>query len=196
MPVWSWLRQRGRCRHCGAPIGALPLLAEVAGAGIAALAVATLEPAAAGLFTLIGWWLLALALIDARHGRLPDPLTLPLAGLGVAVAFVAPRPGLAGIEASLLGALLGYAVFATVAVAYRRWRGREGLGRGDAKLLAALGAWLGVEGLAPTILGGAALALLVALLSGLRRADDALALGPWLAVAGGGLIWWRLWLAG
>lgn len=196
VPVGSWLAQHGRCRRCGEPIGALPLLAELAGLAIAVLGVATLGLAAGLLFLLVGWWLLALALIDGHHGRLPDALTLPLLALGLAAAAFLPIGGLVGPLDSLLGAALGYAVFVAVGLAYRRWRGREGLGRGDAKLLAALGAWLGPQGLAPTILLGATAALVVALVSGLRRGDDALPFGPWLAMAGGLLLWWRLWLAG
>lgn len=108
MPLWSWLRRRGRCRHCGVWIGWQPLLAELAGAGIAALAWATLPAPAAALATLVGWWLLLLALIDAAHGRLPDVLTLPLLLLGLAVAAAAPLPGLPSLLASGLGAALGF----------------------------------------------------------------------------------------
>ncbi len=192
VPVWSWLRQRGRCRHCGASIGWLPLVAELAGGGVAVLAFATLDPASAALATLLGWWLLLLALIDAEHGRLPDVLTLPLTGLGVVVAVAAPVPGLVDPLASALGALFGFLLFVAVARLYRAWRGRDGLGHGDAKLLAALGAWLGLGGLAPAILTAAILALGFALASGRHRADDALAFGPWLALAGFVLFCWQL----
>lgn len=192
VPLWSWLRQGGRCRHCGAWIGWLPLMAETAGGGVALAAFATLAPSSALLVTVIGWWLLLLALIDAEHGRLPDVLTLPLVVAGLGAAIFLPLRGLAGPLASGLGAVVGFTLFASVARLYRAWRGRVGLGGGDAKLLAALGAWLGLEGLAPVILVAALLALGFALSSGLRRVEDALAFGPWLALAGGGLLWWRL----
>jgi prepilin signal peptidase PulO-like enzyme (type II secretory pathway) len=104
------------------------------------------------LATLLGWWLLVLALVDAEHGRLPDVLTLPLLALGLAAAALAPLPGLASPLDSALGAASGFLVFYLVARLYAAWRGRPGLGLGDAKLLAALGAWLGVAGLAPLIL--------------------------------------------
>jgi leader peptidase (prepilin peptidase) / N-methyltransferase len=195
VPLWSWLRQGGRCRHCGARIGWLPLLAEVAGGGVAGLAFATLAVPNAVLLTAVGWWLLLLALVDAEHGRLPDALTLPLLLAGIAAAAFPPVPGLVGLGASGLGAALGFLSFAAVGRLYLAWRGRVGLGGGDAKLLAALGAWLGLEGVAPGILGAALLGLGFALLSGSRRADDALAFGPWLAIAGGGLFWWQLWAA-
>jgi leader peptidase (prepilin peptidase) / N-methyltransferase len=195
VPLWSWLHQRGRCRHCGARIGWLLLLAEVAGGGVAGLAFATLGVPSAALLTLNGWWLLLLALIDAEHGRLPDVLTLPLVVAGVAAAVFLPVPGLVGPVASVLGAALGFAIFAGIDRLYRAWRGRIGLGLGDAKLLAALGAWVGLEGLSLVILAAALLALGYALLSGLKRAEDALAFGPWLALAGFGLVWWQLWAA-
>lgn len=195
VPLWSWLRQRGRCRRCGAGIGWLPLLAEGAGGAVGCLAFATLPLPSAALLTGIGWWLLLAALIDAEHGRLPDPLTLPLVAAGLAFAVLLPMPGLVGPLASGLGAGFGFALFFTVDRLYRAWRGRAGLGRGDAKLLAALGAWLGVQALPQIVLGAALLALAVALASGRRRAEDALAFGPWLATAGFALFWWQLRLA-
>jgi leader peptidase (prepilin peptidase) / N-methyltransferase len=195
VPLWSWLRQAGCCRHCGARIGWLPLLAEVTGGGVALLAFATLAAPSAALLTAVGWWLLLLALVDVEHGRLPDVLTLPLLLAGIAAAARLPVPGLVGLGASGLGAALGFLLFAAVGRLYLAWRGRVGLGGGDAKLLAALGAWLGLEGVAPGVLAAALLGLGFALLSGSRRAEDALAFGPWLAIAGGGLFWWQLWAA-
>jgi leader peptidase (prepilin peptidase) / N-methyltransferase len=192
LPLWSWLRQRGRCRQCGARIGWQPLLAEVAASAIILIAWATLAPASAMLATLVGWWLLLLALVDDEHGRLPDVLTLPLLALGLAVASLAPLPGLASPLDSALGAVAGFLVFYLVARLYAAWRGRPGLGLGDAKLLAALGAWLGVAGLAPLILIAALAGLGFALASGKRRPEDAIAFGPCLALAGGGLLWWQL----
>ncbi len=162
----------------------------------AGLAFPTLAAPAAALLTVIGWWLLLLALIDAEHGRLPDVLTLPLAATGVAAATLLPLPGLVAPCASGLGAVTGFLLFVAVDRLYRAWRGRVGLGRGDAKLLAALGAWLRLEGLAPLILLAAVAAIGLALLRGQRRGDDALAFGPWLALAGFGLFWWQLLAAG
>ncbi len=183
MPVWSWLAQGGRCRHCGARIGWQPLLAELAGAGIGAAAFAFLAPAPALLLAVIGWWVLLLALIDTAHGRLPDVLTLPLAAAGPLAAALAPLPGLAPPMDGLLGAVLGFALFWAIGRLYARWRGREGLGLGDAKLLAAAGAWLGPAGLAPTLLLAATTALGAAWLTGRRKAGDAIAFGPFLALA-------------
>ncbi|MEZ5857769.1 MAG: prepilin peptidase [Geminicoccaceae bacterium] len=183
LPLWSWVAQRGRCRHCGGAIGWRPLAAELAGAAIAGTAFAALAPAAALLLTGVGWCLLLLALIDAAHGRLPDILTLPLALAGPLVAALAPLPGLVPPLEGLLGAGLGFALFWAIGRLYAAWRGQEGLGLGDAKLLAAAGAWLGPPGLAPTILVAAITGLVAAWLGGRRRGGDAIAFGPFLALA-------------
>jgi leader peptidase (prepilin peptidase)/N-methyltransferase len=195
VPLWSWFRLGGRCRHCGAPIGWLPLAAEITAAATAALAFATLALPTAALLTGIGWWLLLLALVDAEHGRLPDLLTMPLLATGLAAAVWSPVAGLVGPLASGLGAGCGLAAFLAIGRLYRAWRGRAGLGQGDAKLLAALGAWLGFEALPSLVLVAAVSALVVVLASGRRRATDTLAFGPWLAAAGFTLFWWQLRLA-
>ena len=101
------------------------------------------------------------ALIDFEHYILPDRLTLPLVPAGLAVAAVGRSRARSSIMS--LGAALGYALFARVAWAYRRWRGREGLGGGDAKLLAAIGAWVGASGLPSVVLLASVLALAAAL---------------------------------
>ncbi len=107
-----------------------------------------------------GWTLLALGLIDLRHLVLPDVLTLPLAAAGLVVAwFAAPD----AVLDDAAGAVGGFAVFTLVAWGYRRWRGRDGLGAGDAKLLAALGAWVGRPGLPSVVLLASLAALAMAL---------------------------------
>lgn len=144
--------------------------------------------AAAGL----GWTLLALAVWDLRCGLLPDRLTLPLLLAGLAAtALLSP----ARLEAHLLGAATGFLSLAALRALYRRLRGREGLGLGDAKLLAAGGAWLGWEGLASVVLWACATAVLSLLpghLAGRRLTrHTSLAFGPWLAL---GI--WLVWLLG
>lgn len=93
--------------------------------------------------------LIALAAIDVAVLRLPDPLTLPLAAAGLALAWKLPAGD--GLNAHLIGALAGYSVLALIAWGFRRLRGRDGIGMGDAKLMAAAGAWLGWSAL-PTVL--------------------------------------------
>jgi leader peptidase (prepilin peptidase)/N-methyltransferase len=192
VPIVSYLAARGRCRHCGALIGRFPLMIELA-ALVPALWAASLDDglrlwADCGL----GWTLLALSWIDWRHMILPDVLTLPLllAGLGVALFL---DPG--NIVDHAAGAAIGYLLFIGVAWAYRRTRGRDGLGEGDAKLLAAAGAWVTWSGLAQVMLIAAVVGLLVALAGSLAGkkfgAQTALPFGPCLAV---GI--WLVWMYG
>jgi leader peptidase (prepilin peptidase)/N-methyltransferase len=140
----------------------------------------------------LGWTLLALAAIDLRHYLLPDTLTLPLLALGLAVAWLI-EPARLGAHA--LGAAAGFVGFAVIAWLYQRLREREGLGRGDAKLLAAGGAWLGWQALPSVVALAAAVALAVALAGALRGGKlgptTRIAFGPHLALA-----IWLVWLYG
>jgi leader peptidase (prepilin peptidase)/N-methyltransferase len=140
----------------------------------------------------LGWWLLALGWIDIRRWLLPDALTLPLviAGLAAAAAFDPEQ-----LTARALGAALGYLSLRLIALLYRALRGRDGLGHGDAKLLAASGAWVGAMALPQVVLGAAVSALFAAAclrLAGVRLgAGSALPFGPFLALAT-----WLIWLLG
>jgi leader peptidase (prepilin peptidase)/N-methyltransferase len=146
----------------------------------------------AWLDCLLGWWLLALGWIDLRCWLLPDTLTLPLiiAGLAAALLFNPDQ-----LLDRALGAALGCLSLIAIAAVYRRLRGREGLGGGDAKLLAASGAWLGAAALPQVILLAALSALAAAgclRLAGIRLGiHSALPFGPFLALAT-----WILWLLG
>ena len=136
--------------------------------------------------TVLAFWavlfagLIALAVVDMRTLRLPDRLTWPLVALGVGWEF-ASGDGVSG----LIGAALGYAVFVAVELGYRRLRGRHGLGRGDAKLAAAAGAWCGWEGLPFVVMVASASALLAVLVlrERLERAGGRIPFGPFLAFA-------------
>lgn len=188
IPLLSWLIQRGRCRRCGAAIGIDHPLAELTGAAIGGIAVLLLPWPMAAILALVGWWLLPLALVDLRTMRLPDPLTLPLLLAGLAAAGLGVVP--IGAVDSALGATTGFAVFAAIGWLWRRRRGIEALGLGDAKLLAAAGAWLGPAPLAWVVLIGGALGIVHALFAG-HRLDSrvpipfgpALAAGFWLVLA-------------
>jgi len=189
VPLASWAWNRGRCRHCGARLGlffpAIELMALLVACAAASVDVAAGEGIARlAVDCALGWILLALAWIDAEHFLLPDVITLPLLAAGLAVtAWEAPEL----LPDRALGAAIGYVLFRGIAYLYRRWRGREGLGEGDAKLLAAAGAWLGAAALAWVILGAAAAGLLgagVAVLAGRRLdAGTALPFGACLALA-------------
>jgi leader peptidase (prepilin peptidase) / N-methyltransferase len=135
--------------------------------------------------------LAALSAIDVREYRLPDVLTLPLAAAGVLVSWwFAP----ASLWWTIASMLIGFALLAGVAMLYRHLRGRDGLGLGDAKLFAASGAWLGLEGLPGVLLvacGAAIVALLVAAWRSQITATTRVPFGPFLAFGT-----WIIWLYG
>jgi len=185
VPVLSFLWQRGGCRHCHARIAVDQLIAEIACAVVGLLAAyAAGEIVGAVPLALFGWTLVALALLDARHHWLPDKLTLPLLVAGLIGAFVSPGPSLLDRAA---GAMLGYVLLEGLRYAYCRARDREGLGGGDPKLLAAIGAWLGVAALPWIILLAGLLGLSLVALHRVRGRHlfrtDRLPLGTLMAIA-------------
>lgn len=193
VPVVSFLVLRGRCRGCGAPIGVFHLAVELAAAAVALWATLVLtDPSWVWASCVLGWTLLALGWIDVEHMLLPDVLTLPLLLAGLGAALVLDRDDIAD---HALGAVAGYLAFRAVGAAYRAWRGRTGLGSGDAKLLAAAGAWLGWQALPWVVLeasvAGIAAALIARLLGRRVGATTALPFGPFIAVAV-----WLVWLYG
>lgn len=186
VPIASYLILNGKCAACGAPIPVRYPLVELLGATGAIAAVIIFGVSASAAFAaLFFWFLIALAFIDSETGYLPDSLTLPLIVLGLlANGF--------GIFVSwpnaLVGAAVGYLAFRLIGEAFLRLRGMDGLGQGDAKLLAAFGAWLGWMALAPIVFAGAMLALVsVAIVrAGGRKVagDTPIPFGPALAAAG------------
>lgn len=148
-------------------------------------ALLSLNPLDMAATAVLAVFLVQLVLIDLREFRLPDRLTLPLIGVGLGLAAV--RLGGWPIEAAS-GVALGYAVFWLIGAAYFRLRGVDGLGQGDAKLLAAAGAWLGPLALPWLVLLAALGALGFAIAKGQNRTQQ-LAFGPWLAAA-----FWAIWL--
>lgn len=191
VPLLSYAIRRGRCGACGAAIDRRHPLMEGAAALVGAISLALRPDMAGAVAAMFGWWLLLIAALDADHYWLPDRLTLPLLGGGLAAALTGHGPPM---EDRLIGALAGFAGLAAVGWTYRRLRRREGLGGGDPKLLAALGAWLGWQAL-PLILLGAGLIGLAALLVrkvGGHPIDAAtmMPLGTLMAAAT-----WPLWLA-
>lgn len=193
IPVVSYLLSRGRCTGCGAPIPRRYPLIELAAAGIGVWAgLAQAAPLDAALTALLGWQLLLIAVIDAEHFRLPDSLTLPLLATGGLAAVVLDQT--APLDAAI-GAAVGFAGLWLLAFAYRRLRGRDGLGDGDPILLAAGGAWVGWIGLPSVLLWASAAGLSVVaarVLVGRKvSAGDRLPFGPCLAVGV-----WLTWLLG
>lgn len=189
VPILSWLWLRGRCRYCGGAIGWLAPAMEIAAIVIAVWAATVTSGWVLAATCGLGWTLLALSVIDWRAFLLPDSLTVPLAGAGLLVTYGVARDLLLDHVLAAGAGLLGTIA---LAFAYRHLRGREGLGLGDAKLLAALGAWLGLEGLPAVLLYGALLGLAYVLATALRgrptALDDKIPLGTFLA-AGGWLVW-------
>jgi leader peptidase (prepilin peptidase) / N-methyltransferase len=190
VPLLSWVVARGRCRRCSARLGWFYPGVELAALAVALVAVAFDSGIEAWLDCILGWWLLALGWIDLRRWLLPDALTLPLILAGLAASLIFD-PGT--LTARAAGAAVGYAALSGVAWVYRRLRGREGLGGGDAKLFAAAGAWVGVGALPQVILiaavGGLFAALLLRLKGVRLGAASALPFGPFLAIAT-----WLVWL--
>lgn len=183
VPIVSYTAQGGRCASCRTRIPLRYPLIEIAGVAVAAVSYGLLGlTLSAILVAVLGWMLLALAAIDWETGYLPDWLTLPLIALGLIAnldgRFASPLD--AGI-----GAAAGYIVFRLLGAAFYRLRKYEGLGQGDAKLLAAIGAWGGWA-----ILPGAALAGSVVTLAGLALfarsvgAKTEIPFGPGLCAAG------------
>ncbi len=183
VPLLSFAVLRGRCRVCRARIGLFHPAIELAALGVAASALWA-DPDRVWADCLLGWTLLALACIDWTHLRLPDVLTLPLIPAGLAEAW---WEGSALALDHAVASLLAYALFRAVALGYRALRGRDGLGMGDAKLLAVAGAWVGVGGLAPVLFGGAVLGIGLVLVSSVRhgreQVHNQVPFGPALAVA-------------
>ncbi|WP_175885512.1 A24 family peptidase [Burkholderia sp. BCC0044] len=183
VPLLSYLLLRGRCRHCRLRISArYPLIEGLAAVlfGAAGMKLG-LGYAWVGL-CLLSAFLIALSAIDVDHLVLPDVLTLPLLGLGI--AFNA-GPGFVSPAASLAGAVAGYVFLWLVAKVSARIVGREALGMGDAKLLAALGAWLGFNAIVPIVVIAVAVAAALMMLARIRtgaRGGVQVPFGPSLAV--------------
>ncbi|MDJ0951174.1 MAG: A24 family peptidase [Alphaproteobacteria bacterium] len=192
VPLLSWILSRGRCRYCAASLGAFYPAIELAALGVALWAASVLTGWLLWASCALGWTLLALAVIDQRHMFLPNALTLPLIPAGLMAAyFVDP----ALLLDHAVGAVAGFAVFALIGWIYESLRGRKGLGLGDAKLLAAAGAWVSWQGLPTVVLWGSLILLLVALVRGLLTRSlspaDKLPFGPSLCF---GI--WLVWLYG
>jgi len=192
IPVVSWLLRGGRCRHCAAPNGIFYPAVELAALGVALWAAAVVSGWLLWASCILGWALLTLAVIDHRHMILPDVLTLPLIPAGLVVAYLAHPPLLTG---HAIGAAAGFVVFTAMGALYRWIRGREGLGLGDAKLLAAAGAWVSWTGLPSVVLLASVATLVTVLVMSFAGRPvslvDKVTFGPFL-----GLATWLVWLYG
>ena len=192
IPLVSWLALRGRCAACRAPISVRYPAVELA-TGLLSAWVAWHFGfgEAACCAVAITWALIALTGIDIDHQLLPDSITLPLLWAGLLAAItIGPAPGVAlpvSPKDAIIGAAAGYLSLWAVFHAFRLLTGKEGMGYGDFKLFAALGAWMGWKVLPLVILlaagSGACLGVLMIVLRGRDRAAP-MPFGPYLAAAG------------
>ncbi|HWU68878.1 MAG TPA: A24 family peptidase [Stenotrophobium sp.] len=191
IPVISWLLLRGRCATCATSISVQYPLVEVSTALLSAVCAWKFgwSGQLAGALVLT-WALVTLAAIDLRTQLLPDSITLPLLWLGLALGFF---PVFASLHDAVLGAIAGYLSLWSVFHVFRLLTGKEGMGHGDFKLFAALGAWLGWQCLPQIILLASVVGAVVGLsLIVLQRQgkEIPIAFGPYLAAAGWiALIW-------
>ncbi|MGE0581840.1 MAG: A24 family peptidase [Steroidobacteraceae bacterium] len=192
VPVLSWLVLRGRCASCQARISVryplVELLTAILSATVAWRFGYTPQMGAAIALT---WFLVALTFIDFDTQLLPDALTLPLLWLGLAASVAGYTP--VGPREAIIGALAGYLSLWSVYHLFRLATGKEGMGYGDFKLLAALGAWLGWQMLLPIILLSAAVGAVTGIALIVVRGRDRnvpMPFGPFLAAAGWIALMW------
>ena len=198
IPVLSWLALGGRCANCRVPISARYPLVELGTALLSAAVVWRYGwdwTAVAAL--LVTWSLVALAMIDLDHQLLPDAITLPLMWLGLLASVAwAPGPSLSipvDPWSSIVGAVAGYLVLWSVYWAFKLLTGKEGMGYGDFKLLAALGAWMGWQMLPLVLLLAACSGTVIGIamiVAGGRDRSAPMPFGPYLAAAGWLALMW------
>ena len=191
IPVLSYLVLRGKCAACKARISSRYPLIELTTAILFAITIWHFGPNLQGLTALfLTAFLVTLAGIDADHQLLPDNMTLPLLWAGILLSFWSVHTDL---TASVVGAIAGYLALWSVYHLFRLLTGKEGMGYGDFKLLAALGAWMGWQMLPLVILLSSVVGAVfgLALMStGKMKRDNPMPFGPFIAAAGWiALIW-------
>ena len=185
IPVISYLWLRGRCSDCGTKISLrYPIIEAITAllSVIVAWHFGFSWPALAALF--LTWALIALTMIDFDHQLLPDSITLPFLWLGLALSL---WPIFVDSPTALIGAIAGYLSLWTVYWVFKLTTGKEGMGYGDFKLLALLGAWMGWQMLPVIILLSSAVGAVVGITLILVRGRDRnipIPFGPYLAAAG------------
>jgi leader peptidase (prepilin peptidase) / N-methyltransferase len=199
IPLVSWIALRGRCRSCKAPISVRYPLVELAAGVLAVLAFLRWGISVTGVeVAVFAWVSLALGLIDLDFQILPDVLTYPSIVFGLACSALG---GYTWWLDSLLGAAVGALLPILVIVIYKLWRGIEGMGWGDVKYLAAIGAVVGLRGVVGVLIVGASAGALVGLgmiLAGRGSGKTPLPFGTFLALAA--ILWlyappaWFAWM--
>lgn len=185
IPLLSWLWLKGRCSECQAPISARYPLVELLTALLSVAVAMVISPGWGTLAALLlTWVLVALAFIDLDKMLLPDQLTLPLLWGGLLFNLIG---GFAPLADAVIGAMAGYLVLWCLYWAFKLLTGKEGMGYGDFKLLAALGAWLGWQALPIILLLSSLVGAIIGIsLIALRKhhQGNPIPFGPYLAIAG------------
>ncbi|MDT7934889.1 MAG: prepilin peptidase [Sphingomonadaceae bacterium] len=176
IPLASYMLQRGRCSRCAAAIPRAVFWGEVGGLAVGAACAFAVPPGWILATAVLGYALLALALLDSAARWLPLALTLPLAAAGLIASWHA---GL--LSDGLIGFALGFVALEALRLGYRALAGRDGVGGGDPLLVGAIGAWVGWQGLGPVILFASGGALVAALI--VPTCPDRIAFGAWLSVS-------------
>ena len=191
IPIVSYLALRGRCRHCGAGISKRYPIVEAFTAVLSAYAAWHFGFGLAALGALLFIWaMVALAFIDLDTQLLPDELTLPLLWLGLLFNL---GHTFTDLPSAVVGAMAGYLALWSVYWAFKLLTGKEGMGYGDFKLLAAIGAWLGWQALPLTILFSSLVGALIGItliVVARRGRDIPIPFGPYLATAGVLALFW------
>ena len=185
IPVVSYLVLGGKCGNCSQRISPRYPIIELVTAGLSAALLLQFDASTALLGALLlTWSLVTLTMIDFDHKLLPDDITLPLMWLGIALNAMNTYVDL---QSSVLGAMLGYLSLWSVYWVFKLLTGKEGMGYGDFKLLAALGAWLGWQAVPLIILLSSVVGAVcgIAIMIAQRRGKDVpIPFGPYLAAAG------------
>lgn len=185
IPLLSWLWLKGRCGECQAPISARYPLVELLTALLSVAVAMMISPGWGTLAALLlTWVLVALTFIDLDKMLLPDQLTLPLLWGGLLFNLIG---GFAPLADAVIGAMAGYLVLWSLYWAFKLLTGKEGMGYGDFKLLAALGAWLGWQALPIMLLLSSLVGAIIGIsLIALRKhhQGNPIPFGPYLAIAG------------
>ena len=185
IPVISWLAQKGKCRHCQTSISARYPIIESVTAAMSVLV--TVEYGFTWLtlaILVLSWGLIVLTMIDVDHQLLPDDITLPLLWLGLLINSFGL---ICSLQDAVWGAIGGYGILWGIYWLFKLLTGKEGMGFGDFKLLAALGAWLGWQALPMIILlssfVGAVVGISMIVIKG-KDKNIPIPFGPYLASAG------------
>jgi len=192
VPVISYLFLKGRCAKCKTPISARYPLVELMTALLAATAAWHFGPGWEALMAIaLTLALVAIAMIDADTQLIPDSIVLPLMWLGLAMSLFHPMPGTSTLFISpanaIVGAMAGYLTLWSIFWLFKLVTGKDGMGYGDFKLLAALGAWLGWDKLHLIILISAVVGAVINIVMIVARGKDRtipIPFGPYLAAAG------------